>query len=142
MIPILVGTWVYSPQKYIVTDKEIRIVRPAGDIKILFKEITSIEDKEINVFKTMKLVANGGIFSMSGSFYNMEDGKFWMYAKNEKYVMLITSLTKIVVSPDEKEQFMISVGNRMDRMRKAKENTKKHTKDYTKKYNKKYRRTH
>ena len=64
MIPILVGTWVYSPQKYIVTDKEIRIVRPAGDIKILFKEITSIEDKEINVFKTMKLVANGGIFSM------------------------------------------------------------------------------
>lgn len=107
-IPIIIGAWAYSPQKYIVTEKGITIVRPYKPIFISIKEITEVENKEIAIFKTVKLWANGGLFSLSGAYYNKTDGKFWMYAKNDKYVM-VHAAKKFVLSPDDKERFIIEL---------------------------------
>jgi hypothetical protein len=107
-IPIIIGSWAYSPQKYIVTEKGITIVRPYKPLFIPIKEITEVEDKEIAIFKTVQLGANGGLFSLSGAYYNKTDGKFWMYAKNDKYVM-IHAAKKYVLSPDDKERFIIEL---------------------------------
>lgn len=118
MIPILIGSWAYSPQKYIVSEKRIKIVRPINSISIPLREIIKIEDRVINPLKTIRLWANGGLFSLSGTYYNKTDGKFLMYAKNDKYVMIYAN-KKYVVSPDEKERFMIEVKNKLERAGKG-----------------------
>jgi len=71
MIPILIGSWAYSPQKYVVSEKSIKIVR----------QINSI---------------------------------FLMYAKNDKFVMIYAD-KKYVLSPDEKERFIIEVKNKLEK---------------------------
>jgi hypothetical protein len=116
-IPILIGAWVYSPKKYVVSEAIVHILRPIRSIMIPIKDITSVEEKEVSVFKTVRLWANGGIFSMTGAYYNKSNGKFWMYVKNNNYVM-ITADKKYVLSPDEKEQFIIQLKNHIGKYNK------------------------
>ena len=118
-LPILIGAWIYSPKKYIVSEKGIRIIRPVGPIIIPIEQINSVEEKDINEFKTIRLWANGGLFSLTGAYYNKTDGKFWMYTKNNNYVMIQAS-KKYVLSPDEKERFIIEVKNIISRYGKKK----------------------
>ena len=132
-IPILAGAWVYSPQKYFVSENKIKIVRPVNTITIPISKITNIEDKEINAFKTIRLWANGGLFSFTGTFYNKADGKFQMHAKNNRYIMIHAD-NKYVLSPDDKEQFIIQVKNNIGRHEKKKCRNEEH---YTKKRSKK-----
>jgi len=115
---ILAGSWVFSPQKYLVSGHRIKIVRPVSSITIQIAEITEVEEKDINVFKTIRVLGNGGLFAFTGTFYNKADGKFWMYAKNKNYVMLHTNDKKYVLSPDEKEQFIIDLRNKLGRINK------------------------
>lgn len=119
-IPIFIGAFMYSPTKYTLSEKEIKVNRPVSSISIPFTEIKNVEDKEINMFKTIMLWANGGVFSLSGAYYNKQDGKFWMYAKNSRYVM-IHAKKKYVLSPDEKEQFIIMVKNYLGKHKKNKD---------------------
>jgi hypothetical protein len=119
-IPIFIGGYIYSPTKYTLSEDEIKIIRPVSSISIPIYEIKKVEDKEINVFKTIRLWANGGVFSLSGAYYNKQDGKFWMYAKNSRYVM-IHAKKKYVLSPDEKEQFIIMVKNYLGKHKKNKD---------------------
>jgi hypothetical protein len=120
-ISILGGTWVYSPQKYSLSNEEIKIVRPISTFSIPMDKIVKIEDRTYSPLKLWKMGGNGGLFSLTGSFYTKEDGKFWMYAKNDNYVMIYTIDTKYVLSPDEKDQFIIDVKNRMDKIKKIDE---------------------
>jgi len=105
MIPILAGAWAYSPKKYIITEKNIRIVRPVNTIEIPINKVKKVEEKDVNVFKTVRTWGNGGLFSFTGAFYNKTDGKFWMYAKNSNYVMIYAD-KKLILSPDDKELFI------------------------------------
>lgn len=115
-IPLFIGAWAYSPQKYTTSEKGVRIVRPVGSILIPIGEITKVEDKQVSYFKTIRLWANGGLFSMSGKFYNEADGQFWMYAKNNNYVMLYAK-TKWVVSPDDRELFITDIKSKIEKQR-------------------------
>jgi hypothetical protein len=117
-IPILIGAWAYSPTKYLVSNESIKILRPIGPVIIQLNEILRIEEKQIETFKTIRLIGNGGLFSFTGSFYNKPDGKFWMYAKNNNFVMITTKEKKSVLSPDEKEQFIIEIKNKIARYEK------------------------
>ena len=105
MVPTLAGSWAYSPKKYIGTERSIKIVRPVNIIEIPINKMDKVEEKDMNVFKTIRTWGNGGLFSFTGAFYNKTDGKFWMYAKNSNYVMIYTD-KKYIVSPDDKELFI------------------------------------
>jgi hypothetical protein len=117
MIPIIIGAWAYSPKIYSVSEKFVKIKRPAKDIIIPLAEIRKVEEKEVKLFKTIRLWANGGIFSMSGKFYNKLDGTFWMYAKNKNYVMIHAG-EKWVISPDDKEIFIQDLKGKMERLKR------------------------
>ena len=114
---VFIGAWAYSPTKYSTTESEVKIFRPINTISIPMKEIKKVEDKEISMFKTIKLWANSGVLSMSGQFYNKSDGKFWMYTKNDRYVM-IHAKERWVVSPDDKEVFINDVKGKLEKRRK------------------------
>ena len=112
---ILVGAWVYSPKAYFLSDKDIRIERPINSMTIPLKSIKKVESIEINLFKTIRKWGNGGLYSMTGSFYNRTHGSFWMYAKNDNYVMIHAD-EKYVVSPDDKALFIQSVEGKLEKL--------------------------
>jgi hypothetical protein len=47
IIPSLVAAWAYSPQKYIVTEESIKIVRPVNSIEIPINKIDKVEEKDM-----------------------------------------------------------------------------------------------
>jgi hypothetical protein len=112
-----IGAWAYSPQTYFVSDKTIRIQRPVKSISIPVNKLTRIEPIKINVFKTIRKWGNGGLFSITGLFYTKEHGDFWVYAKNNNYIMLYAD-KKYVLSPDDKELFMQTVKSKIERNKK------------------------
>jgi hypothetical protein len=116
-IPLLYLSWAYSPQKYQVSEKEVRVVRPMGDISIPVREIRKIEEKNLKAYKLLRKWGNGGLFSVSGKFWSKKEGDFWCYAKNNNWVMLHAD-KKWVVSPDEKELFISDVTSKMEKKRK------------------------
>ncbi len=109
---ILAGAWAYSPRTYFLSDKGIRIDRPINSITIPLKKIKKVEDIKLNIFKTLRKWGNSGLFSVSGSFYNKTHGNFWIYAKNDNYVMLHAE-KKYVISPDDKELFIQAVAGKI-----------------------------
>lgn len=113
----LIGAWVYSPQTYFVSDKNIRIQRPINSISIPVHKIKKIEPFKFNVFKTIRKWGNSGIFSITGLLYTKEHGDFWVYAKNDNYVMIYAD-KKYVLSPDDKELFIQTVTSRIEKSKK------------------------
>lgn len=108
------GAWYYSPKKYTVSERAVTVIRPAKNLVIPIDTIEMVEDKTVSMFKTLKTFGNGGYFSFSGSFYNKQDGKFVMSAKNANYVMIHAD-KKYVLSPDEKDRFILDVQKKLER---------------------------
>lgn len=114
---VFTGAWAYSPRAYFLSDKGIRIDRPINSITIPMKEINKVEEIDFNPLKTLKKWGNSGLFSMTGSFYNKTHGNFWMYAKNDNYVMIHAD-KKYVLSPDDKEFFIKTIEGKTERIKK------------------------
>ena len=114
---ILAGAWAYSPRSYYLSDKVIRIDRPINSITIPMNKIKKVEEIDFNPLKTIKKWGNSGLFSMTGSFYNKTHGNFWMYAKNDNFVMIHAN-KKYVLSPDDKELFIKTIGGKIERIKK------------------------
>jgi hypothetical protein len=112
-----IGAWAYSVQTYFVSDKNIRIQRPINSISIPVNKIKKIEPFKLNVFKTIRKWGNSGIFSITGLLYTKEHGDFWVYAKNDNYVMIYAD-KKYVLSPDDKELFIQTVKSRIEKSKK------------------------
>ncbi len=104
-IPIILGAWAYSPQKYIVSDKEIIIKRPLKSIEIPVERISRIEKSDLNAMRALRLFGNGGLFSITGRFWSKELGTMYFYAKNRNYV-LIHADKLYVLSPDKRDEFI------------------------------------
>ena len=106
-----ISAWAYSPQTYFVSDRSIRIQRPVKSISIPINKIKKIEPTEINVFKTIRKWGNSGLF------YTKQNGDFWVYAKNNNFVMIHAD-KKYVLSPDDKELFIQTVTSRIEKSKK------------------------
>jgi hypothetical protein len=116
-IPTLFFSWYYSPTKYSVSEKEVKIYRPRNVIVIPISEIRKVEAKDFKAYKMLRKWGNGGLFSISGKFWTKADGDFWCYAKNNNFVMLHAN-TKWVVSPDDKDLFITDVMAKIEKPKK------------------------
>lgn len=126
-IPVFYGSWHYSPQKYKVSEKGVFIIRPAANIVIPIKEINKVEPKDYKSYKLLRKWGNGGLFSISGKFWNKADGDFWCYGKNTNFVMLHAD-KKWVVTPDEKELFITDVKGKMEKVQRPSRSHRKKSK--------------
>ncbi len=113
-IPILLLAWAYSPQKYILSEKGITIKRPIKPIFIPVEKIRKVEEKDFKSYKLIRKWRNGGLFSITGSFWSKEEGTMHFYAKNGNYVMIHAD-KKYVLSPDDRFQFVNQLEKYMER---------------------------
>jgi len=117
MIPVYYISWVYSPKKYIISERGVSIIRPKNDIVIPMEEISKVEEREFKNYKMLRKWGNGGLYSVSGKFWTKADGTFWAYGKNNNWVM-IHAKSNWAVSPDERELFMTDLKGRIEKFRR------------------------
>ncbi len=109
---IIPFSWAYSPKEYLLTDDAVVIKRPAKDIVIPYTSIKSVNKKDSLGNRMIRQIGDGGLFSFSGTFRSREEGKMKMYVKNTNYIVIMAG-EKYVISPDERDEFMMMLNSRL-----------------------------
>jgi len=99
--------WLLRPLRYTVTDTELLIERPLGKIIIKKEDIQSVDVlQRSSISGAIRTFGVGGLFGYYGKYYNSAFGAMtWHLTRIDKPVLIRTRKSKIMVSPDEPEQF-------------------------------------
>ena len=103
-ISILLFSYLYAPQSYTLTDKELSINRPAKNKSIPIEEITEVRLPISSDFLgTIRTFGVGGLFGYYGKYYNSRIGSMTWYVTQRKNRILIRTKKeeKIIISPDD-----------------------------------------
>ena len=102
-------TYGFSTKDYQLTQDEVIIRRLLGNAKIKRSEISSVEiiEKE-QMGWLIRTFGVGGLFGYWGRFSSSKLGSMTWYATRKNKIVLITKINnkKIVITPDEAEQFI------------------------------------
>lgn len=96
---------------YEILKEGVKILK--GNDCELIKKDTILEVKTLDYSDlrfSIRTFGNGGIFGFSGSFRNKKFGDMtWNFTRKDRLVMIVTQKQKFVMSPDDKELFIIKV---------------------------------
>ena len=110
LIIIYFITYLYRPVCYCIENNKIVVHRPASDITILRSDVKKVELINDNKLRgTIRTFGVGGLFGYFGQFINTELGCMTWYAtkrSNESVLIELTNNKKIIVTPDEPQQFI------------------------------------
>ena len=109
LLVIYFGTFLFRPINYNLTNEKLIIHRPLTDVKIDRKEIKSVEQLDKGKLAwTIRTFGVGGLFGYWGRFSNRKIGSMTWYATRRNKAVLVTTISdkKIVLTPDEPEQFV------------------------------------
>jgi hypothetical protein len=99
----------FSTKDYQLTQDEVIIHRLLGNVKFKRSEISSVEivEKE-QMGWLIRTFGVGGLFGYWGRFSSSKLGSMTWYATRKNKIVLITKINnkKIVITPDETEQFI------------------------------------
>ena len=104
---ILLGSALFVIRGYEFDSTELRIQRllwvttiPLGGLERAWYDPTSL-------FRSLRLFGNGGLFSISGLFWNRNLGRYRAFATHPKRaVVLDFGNRKVVVTPEDPERFL------------------------------------
>jgi hypothetical protein len=103
-LAIIAGSYLYSTNRYLVTNSQLVIKRPIGDRVISIADITETRAVEKTEFSgTIRTFGNGGLFGYYGKFYNAKLGKMtWYVTQDINRILILTKQgEKIIISPDD-----------------------------------------
>ena len=101
---ILVGSYLFSIQKYLIENNKLIIKRPIGERRISITNITEIRlVNEGDMAVTIKTFGNGGLFGYYGQFRNRTFGSITLYTTQRANRVFIKTKSgkKIIISPDD-----------------------------------------
>jgi len=103
-ILIVVFTYLFAPQAYMIDNDELVIKRPIKDKKIKFLDIKGIRianDFELN--RAIRTFGVGGMFGYFGKFYCASLGSMTFYATQRKNRVIIQTKQGriIIITPDD-----------------------------------------
>lgn len=101
--------WVFTERiiGYEVLNEGVKIIK-GNDVQLIKKdlilEVKSIDYKDLRF--SVRTFGIGGVFGFSGSFTNKKFGDMtWYLTRKDSLVMLVTKMDKIVLSPDNCQEF-------------------------------------
>jgi hypothetical protein len=109
LISVYFISYGFSTKAYQLTQDEVIIRRLLGNVKIKRSEILSVKiiEKE-QMGWLIRTFGVGGLFGYWGRFSSSKLGSMTWYATRKNKIVLITKINnkKIVITPDEAEQFI------------------------------------
>lgn len=111
LLLVLAVSYYFSIRSYIVTADKIEIRRPFDSLSYDISRVSSaqrIDKKDLRfVIRTFGI---GGLFSHTGEYWNKKLGNMtWYVTRTDTAIMLTMGHRKLVVSPDEPEQFIAAL---------------------------------
>ena len=104
LVLILLGSYLFSPQAYVLQADELIIKRPALDKKIKLNDLAEVSVlKEADMSWTIRTFGVGGLFGHYGKYYNKSLGSFTQYTTRRNNQILIRTRQgkKIIITPDD-----------------------------------------
>ncbi|MBA3648848.1 MAG: hypothetical protein H0W62_09925 [Chitinophagales bacterium] len=100
---IIIGSYLYSTEKYIVENGELVIKGPAKERRIRIADITEARLLESAETKMIRIFGVGGLFGYYGRYYSSSLGKITQYASQRRNKILLhtSDSESIIITPDD-----------------------------------------
>jgi len=106
LVAILLGSYAFGPQGYVLGANELVIKRLALDKHIKLTDLAEVRIlNEEDMSWTIRTFGVGGLFGHYGKYYNKSLGSFTQYAtrRNNQIFMRTHQGKKIIITPDDLE---------------------------------------
>jgi hypothetical protein len=101
---ILLVSYAFSPQGYVLQGDELIIKRPARDKHLKLNDVLEVRMlTEADMSWTIRTFGVGGLFGHYGKYYNSKLGNFTQYATRRNHQIFIRTRQgkKLVLTPDD-----------------------------------------
>ena len=112
----VIGGWAYGIKSYEIKDNLLFIKRPIGSRQFSLHSLKKAEHiPRRELWMSFRLFGSGGFFGYYGRFYNANYGSMRMFATNLNNAVMLTlnDGRKIVVTPDDPENFIDAVTKKL-----------------------------
>ena len=110
-LAVLLGALVFMVRGYVLTDSGIEVRRLGWSTALPFAGLVAVSGAPQGLRGSLRLFGNGGLFAISGWFWNRRIGRFRAYATDpgRAVVLRYRDGTKVVVTPDDVQHFIVRV---------------------------------
>jgi Bacterial PH domain len=105
---VLSALWIV--RGYALTESAILVLRPGWTTELPLTGLQSVTGNEEVLRGSIRLFGNGGLFVVTGLFWNRRLGRFRVFATDPSRAVILTYPTrKVVVTPHDPQQFILRV---------------------------------
>lgn len=120
LLPLIsfIGVYLFRPNNYSVSSDKLLIHRMISNVEIDRNNIQSVQEiDESQVKNSLRTFGVGGFFGNFGTFWNGRLGKMtWYVTRKNNFVLVETKdQKKIILTPDEPEQFVASFNHQQNK---------------------------
>ncbi|MBS0580100.1 MAG: hypothetical protein JSR36_12665 [Proteobacteria bacterium] len=110
-LAILLSALPFMIRGYELTQKHIAVARLGWKTILPLAGLATVTGEPDGLRGSLRLLGNGGLFGISGWFWNRRIGRFRAYATDPGRVVLLRYRdgTKVVVTPHDVQQFIVRV---------------------------------
>jgi hypothetical protein len=110
-LAVLVGALPFMVRGYLLTSDFIRVQRLGWSTALPLAGLVAVTGEPEGFRGSLRLFGNGGLFAISGWFWNRRLGRFRAYATDQDRVVVLRYRNgdKVVVTPHDVQHFIVRV---------------------------------
>jgi hypothetical protein len=108
---VLCGSLLFMVRGYVLTDSDIAVRRLGWSTLLPLEGLVAVTGEPEGLRGSVRLFGNGGLFGISGWFWNRRIGRFRAYATDPQRAVLLRyrSGARVVLTPHDVQHFLVQV---------------------------------
>ena len=108
---VLCGALPFMVRGYVLTDSHIAVRRLGWSTRLPLEGLVAVTGEPEGMRGSVRLFGNGGLFGISGWFWNRRIGRFRAYATDPQRAVLLRYRTgaPVVLTPHDVQHFLVQV---------------------------------
>jgi Bacterial PH domain len=108
---VLCGSLLFMVRGYVLTDSQIEVRRLGWSTTLPLADLVTATGEPQGLRGSVRLFGNGGLFSISGWFWNRRIGRFRAYATDPQRAVLLRYRdgARVVLTPHDVQHFLVQV---------------------------------
>jgi hypothetical protein len=106
---VLLGALVFTVRGYVLTESQIEVRRLGWRTTLPYAGLAAVTGEPDGLRGSLRLFGNGGLFAISGWFWNRRIGRFRAYATDPQRAVLLRYRddSKVLVTPHDVQHFIV-----------------------------------
>jgi hypothetical protein len=106
---VLLGALVFTVRGYVLTESQIEVRRLGWSTTLPYAGLAAVTGEPDGLRGSLRLFGNGGLFAISGWFWNRRIGRFRAYATDPQRAVLLRYRdgSKVLVTPHDVQHFIV-----------------------------------